>query len=30
MFQGRIGLQNRRIKIGDVDIWKLDDARKVI
>lgn len=28
IFQGRIGLQNRRIKIGDVDTWKLDDARK--
>ena len=28
IFQGRIGLQNRRIKIGDVDVWKLDDARK--
>ena len=28
IFQGRIGLQNRRIKIGDVDVWKLDEARK--
>ncbi|MDM1781254.1 integrase family protein [Acinetobacter indicus] len=28
VFQGRIGPQTRRIKIGDVDSWKLDDARK--
>ncbi|WP_252726012.1 tyrosine-type recombinase/integrase [Acinetobacter indicus] len=28
VFQGRTGRQTHRIKIGDVDTWKLDDARK--